>query len=443
MKKILSIALVALLAASTVFAGFSGNAKVAFGYDSKDGKYGFDNSVSFDVDYEIASAEVEKVAEGDVYAGIKASMALKVGNLKGTTADAKIYQKDGKSDMGIGLFFKMAEAYVAGDGWKVSILGSQDAPDYAKSAIDTKEDKVKDIFGNETDDTKDVAVSYKVAANKAAGVTAEVKGFKASLGLVGYKDDSKKLNYNAFVETPSFAFADGAVSAQFAAIASGKEADTSATPAKAAYDALGASAKASYENDTFKAAVATDFGAKKDREDTAKFELGLDAAANFVISPVTVDVYYAIKANDIENLLSAKASLDLNAFDVPVSFTFTGKDLVNEQNLSAKASFTVVEGLTASVNGGYVIKTKVWNVGGDVAYAADAFTAKAAVGVKKTVDVDNLKLSASASVESSAIIPGAKLALTWKDAKDLLKKDSDIGAGKKYGKVEASCTIAF
>ena len=367
-------------------------------------------------------------------------MALKVGNLKGT--EPKIWQKDGKSDMGIGLFFKMAEAYVAGDGWKVSILGSQDAPDYAKSAIDTEEDKVKDIFGNETGDTKDVAASYKVAANKAAGVTAEVKGFKASLGLVGYKDDSKRLNYNAFVETPAFAFADGAVSAQFAAIASGKEAVTGTTPANA-YDAFGASAKASYENDTFKAAVATDFGAKKDREDTAKFELGLDAAANFVISPVTVDVYYAIKANDIENLLSAKASLDLNAFDVPVSFTFTGKDLVNEQDLSAKASFTVVEGLTASVNGGYVIKTKVWNVGGDVAYAADAFTAKAAVGVKKTVDVDNLKLSASASVESSAIIPGATLALTWKDAKDLLKKDSTTVAGKNYGKVEASCTIAF
>ena len=442
MKKILSIALVALLAASTVFAGFSGNAKVAFGYDSKDGRYGFTNSTEVNAELDLVSAEADKVAEGDVYAGIKASLAVKLGNIKGSEGD-DIWNGDDYK-LGIGSFVDFAEAYVAGDGWKVSILGTVGAPDYAKSAIDTKKDDVKDIFGNVYDD-KDVAVSYKVGSNKAPGVTAEVKGFKASLGLVGYKDDSKRLNYNAFVETPSFAFADGAVSAQFAAIASGKETvyNTDGSVKDKAYDALGASAKASFENDTFKASVATDFGAKRVRENNEKFELGLDAAANFVISPVTVDVYYAIKANDIENLLSAKAYLDLNAFDVPVSFTFTGKDLVNEQDLSAKASFTVVEGLTASVNGGYVIKTKVWNVGGDVAYAADAFTAKAAVGVKKTVDVDNLKLSASASVESSAIIPGATLALTWKDAKDLLKKDSTIVAGKNYGKVEASCTIAF
>ena len=449
MKKILSIALVALLAASTVFAGFSGNAKVAFGYDSKDGKYGFDNSVSFDVDYEIASAEVEKVAEGDVYAGIKASMALKVGNLKGTTADAKIYQKDGKSDMGIGLFFKMAEAYVAGDGWKVSILGSQDAPDYAKSAIDTKEDKVKDIFGNETGDTKDVAVSYKVAANKAAGVTAEVKGFKASLGLVGYKDDSKKLNYNAFVETPSFAFADGAVSAQFAAIASGKEADTSATPAKAAYDALGASAKASYENDTFKASFGTDFGAKKERVDGAKFVFGLDAAANFVVDPVTFNVYYKnedfSKSDKTAHLLSANAIVDLKAFDVPVAFTFTGKDLVNKQDLSVKAAFNITEELSADATVGYVIKDKKVSTKANVAYAADAFTAKAGVAYSTVIETEKSVLSATASVSSSAIIPGATLALEYgtDSADNDMNFLKDQATAQNFGAITASCKISF
>ena len=44
MKKILSIALVALLAASTVFAGFTGKASVGLGYNFQDESYGMSNS---------------------------------------------------------------------------------------------------------------------------------------------------------------------------------------------------------------------------------------------------------------------------------------------------------------------------------------------------------------------------------------------------------------
>ena len=468
MKKILSIALVALLAASTVFAGFSGNAKVAFGYDTTSKVYGFKNSTGVDVNVDLVTAEADKKAEGDVYAGIKASIAVKLGNLKGSKGDAIWNGDDYK--LGFGSFVDFAEAYVAGDGWKVSILGTVGAPDYAKSAIDTKKSDVKDIFGNKYD-TKDVAVSYTVAANKAPGVTAEVKGFKASFGLLGDANDSKKLNYNAFVETPAFAFADGAVSAQFAAIASGKEAtykDGAKTytldPSKGivetvgpkvldanAYDAFGASAKASYENDTFKASFGTDFGAKKERVDGAKFVFGLDAAANFVVDPVTFNVYYKnedfSKSDKSAHLLSANAIVDLKAFDVPVAFTFTGKDLVNKQDLSVKAAFNITEELSADATVGYVIKDKKVSTKANVAYAADAFTAKAGVAYSTVIDAEKSVLSATASVSSSAIIPGATLALEYgKDSDDNdmnFLKDQDQATAQNFGAITASCKISF
>ena len=471
MKKILSIALVALLAASTVFAGFSGNAKVAFGYDTTSKVYGFKNSTGVDVNVDLVTAEADEKAEGDVYAGIKASIAVKLGNLKGSKGDAIWNGDDYK--LGIGTFVDFAEAYVAGEGWKVSILGTQGAPDYAKSAIDTKKSDVKDIFGNKYD-TKDVAVSYSVASNKAPGVTAEVKGFKASFGLLGDANDSKKLNYNAFVETPAFAFADGAVSAQFAAIASGKETtykesgatyrldtttglivvDTAATKVvdANAYDAFGASAKASYENDTFKASFGTDFGAKKERVDGAKFVFGLDAAANFVVDPVTFNVYYKnedfSKSDKSAHLLSANAAVDLNAFDVPVSFTFTGKDLVNKQDLSVKAAFNITEELSADATVGYVISgddAKKISAKANVAYAADAFTAKAGVAYSTVIDAKKSVLSATASVSSSAIIPGATLALEYgtDSADNDMNFLKDQATAQNFGAITASCKISF
>ena len=470
MKKILSIALVALLAASTVFAGFSGNAKVALGYDTTSKDYGFKNSNSFDVNVDLATAEAETKGEGDVYVGIKASVKATLGNYEvadltgNKTCGTQIWNKKG-SAMGLGVFFDVAEAYVAGQDWKVSITGTQGAPDFAKSAIDTKKDWVKDIFGNPYD-RKDVAVSYKVAGNDAAGVTATYKDWTASFGLSGNVGKAKEVNYNAFVKTPNFAFAEDAVKVQIAAIASGSKESTSdkITYVEAtgkynvekdgkvtkAYDAFGASAKVAFENDTLKGSVAADFGAKKNREDNAKFELGLDAAANFVISPVTVDVYYAIKANDIENLLSAKASLDLNAFDVPVSFTFTGKDLVNKQDLAVKAAFNITEELSADATVGYVIKSKELSTSANIAYAVDAFTAKAGVAYSTVIETEKSNvLSATASIETAALVPGATLALEYgTDSKDndmnFLKDQAGSSVkNQNFGAITASCKIAF
>ena len=79
MKKTIAILLVAILAVSSVFAAFSGEAKLGFGGNLDNGNFGFiDKSADVKFDLELATADAESVGEGDVYASIKATFALKL-----------------------------------------------------------------------------------------------------------------------------------------------------------------------------------------------------------------------------------------------------------------------------------------------------------------------------------------------------------------------------
>ena len=450
MKKILSIASVAILTASTLFAGVTGNAKVAFGYDTTSKEYGFKNSTGLTVDVDLATAEAEAKGEGDIYAGIKTTMNVKVGNYKtnknGVQKGTAIWQKDEK-DMGIGIFFDFAEAYVAGQDWKVSILGSTDsANDFAKSAIDTKKAAVKDIFGN-IYSKKNTAVTYKPTYDNFDGIEATVKGYKLGLGLVGNAADATKyFATSLFGSTPDIAIADGLT------VKAGAE-YTYSDKTGNEYNSVGGSVKVAYENDAFKVSAASDMG-----YDIKAEKFGVDVAANFKYSPVTLDVYYANDvqttakvyttdtASNTKNLLSAKAVVDLNAFDVPVALTVTGKDLVNKQDLSVKGAFNITEELSADATVGYVINTKKLSTSANVAYKADAFTAKAGAAFSTVIDTDNkMVLSATASIESTALVPGATLALTYDTDSD----DNDMNflknqaTAQNFGAVTASCKISF
>ena len=71
MKKTIAILLVAILAVSSVFAAFSGEAKIGFGGNLDNGEFGFidkSSNVKFDVD--LATADAEAIADGDIYASI-------------------------------------------------------------------------------------------------------------------------------------------------------------------------------------------------------------------------------------------------------------------------------------------------------------------------------------------------------------------------------------
>ena len=74
MKKTIAILLVAILAVSSVFAAFSGEASLGFGGNFDDGTYGFiDSATKIKFDIDLATASAEQIADGDVYASIKAT----------------------------------------------------------------------------------------------------------------------------------------------------------------------------------------------------------------------------------------------------------------------------------------------------------------------------------------------------------------------------------
>ena len=303
-KKLVILLLVTFFAVSSLFAGFSGKATVGLGYNWDTKEYGFSNGTGFDVNVDLASAEADKVAEGDIYAGIKATMSVKVANKSAGSKGIYLWDSADKGAYGAGLFLKVAEAYVAGENWKVSITGTEGATSYAKS-FTTHKEKVKDVFGNKTTDEKDVADDVTgdfFSFNKTPGIIVEAEGFKVSIGFKGseneayeaeYKDLSetasgvyslaadkskhvtgKFLNYNVLVETPAFDF--NGLKIQTALGASRKVDNYNSETLKGEFDlktivgksypipqfhqiALNASAKADYVNDTMSLSIAADF----------------------------------------------------------------------------------------------------------------------------------------------------------------------------------------
>ena len=471
MKKILTIALVALLATASVFAGLSGKAKLALGYDFESGSYGFSNGTDFALTMNIAEETKESVAEGDIYAGIKATMALKADDLIGE--DAAFFVKDDSAAIGLGFIFSLKEAYVAGADWKVAITGTQNGPDFAKSAIDVVFDKyAKDSFGG-TDgmwwSALYKAKSYSVAVNKAPGITATYKDWSVAAGFNGGKANAKTgapefFNYHVSAISPAITVAEG-LTVKAAAIASGVKNATDTelkTPAaldpetgkiiapvtKKVYnesknfDAFGASTEVAYASDAFSAKVAADFGMKK-TVGTDEFKPGLDVALNAVVSAFTVDAYYQYGE---KQWISAQLKADLNSFDVPVALTVYGKDVLNGQTFGGKVDVTV-DAITASAEASYGIEKEKLTVKGSVAYSTEMFTAKAGANFEKVFkeNAESKQLYANASIESDAVIPGATLALSYGPKTNNAdgSKTTNFFEEGKLGKVEASCTIKF
>ena len=467
MKKILSIALVALLAASTVFAGFTGKASVGLGYNFQDESYGMSNATETKVTFEATTETAGAEGEGSVFAGIKASFTMKQDEVK-----AK-----GKASWSVEP--KIEEAYVKGEDWSVSILGAQKSQDFAASAIDKTYDAAADAFGGST-------VAVEVA--KAPGITAEYKGWTVSGGFVkgdyvtaeavdlyffyGYSADAdgnatslpgwigpqakapenfvvldkvkaststaavKKdvVNYSLTVATPDMVFGDVTVGFG-AAVGNDKEAAN-----------LGLSAKAGYANDQLSASVASDLVIAGIGNDEVAFDA--DVAAKFSFAPVTVDAYYATKASTAnklldpksnaaaENLLSVKVAADLSSFEVPVKVSAYAKDIVNAQVLGVSAS-AAVDALEVGASFDYGIKEEAYLLGATVSYEFDAFTVAAGINYESTE-----KLYANASVETASIIPGATLKLAYGPVSEKGKVTTNL-LKEKYGKIDATCTIAF
>ena len=459
MKKILSIALVALLVASTAFAGFSGKAKLSLGYDTESESYGFSNGKEFSVDLDVASETAEAKGEGEVFAGVKATLSLKAADIIGDNAVA--FVKDGASDVGLGFILSLKEAYVAGQDWKVSITGTQKGPDFAKSAIDyVFDDYGKDAFGNKLEvwyNENYKAKSYAVSVNKAPGVTATYKDWSVAAGFNGGKASAKTgapdfFNYHVSAISPEVAVAEG-ISVKIGAVASGiKNATEKVKVANAEgalvdadkykesknYDAFGASAQVAYAAEAFSAKVAGDFGMKK-TVGTDDFKADFDVAANVAYAPVAVDVYFS-RVKEV-NYLSAQVS---GAYEGISGKIYAKNILAEDKNvkIGAEAEYTID---AVTVGAGFEMKTesKEMEVSGNVEYAAEKFTAKAGAVYGTQIDVkDSSYLYLNASVESSTIIPGAKISLGYGPN----TKEGNVTTNllkEKYGSVKAQCVIAF
>ena len=480
MKKILSIALVALFAASTVFAGISGAASVGLGYNLEDKSYGFSNSAESKVTFELTSEETAAEAEGSVIAGIKGSFAIKIDD----------YKANEKGEPTWVISPEVAEAYVKSADWSVSILGAQKGQDFASSALDKAS----------SDDKKSLnATTVKVDAAAAPGVTATYKGWTVSGGFATTKFETGKaaeneyyfhyyfkdstgnavtqpkwsikttetalkatdatntlvvldkvaatdnkaptvdgIDYSLTVATPDFVFGDAKVAFGAAVADAGKKGVAN----------VGLSAKASYANDQLSASVASDVVLAGVGDEIA---FDADVAAKFSFAPVTVDAYYATKADTqailepnkksdnttVENLISAKVAADLSAFEIPVTVAVTGRDILDQQVLGASASASV-DALTVGATFDYGVKAKAYLVGATASYAFDAFTVSAGINYRS-----EKQLYANASIESSSIVPGATLKLAYGPTTDDKGKVVTNLLDKKYGKIDASCKISF
>ena len=502
MKKTIAILLVAILAVSSVFAAFSGEASLGFGGNLDNGNFGFIDSASkVTIDADLATATAEQIAEGDVYASIKATFGLKL-----TTGEEKRAEVEDPSGFGlpgydgenykVGIIADITEAKVAGANWEVSILGLDDAPNYAKGfQTYTVEDGI-DKWGLSRADF-DENYNNSVPFEKATGVQATVYGFKAGFGILGDYSDEKtwelkdNLKLAALFETPEFNFGGVIVQAGTAysyetfdsikdgSLDYGKDPDgtpyTDKTfPRTNAWDV---SAKVGYASDVFSLTAATDVAFKfAEGKDT---EVDADVALNFNYDFLTVDAYYGTNPvtekiavpkvadkyikNTSEDMLSAQVKVDLNSFNVPVALTVGVNDILATQEIVAKAEVTAIEGLKLTVNGGYTIDadgrnlvgtvyeiadTKgddivgKWKAGLDAEYDMNIMKITAGISAEQKIKKgEDVKLGLNAAVETSSLIPGATLKLAWADAKDVL--DADPTEAKDLGKITASIKMTF
>ena len=414
MKKTIAILLVAILAVSSVFAGFSGKASVGF--------------------------------DGDVYASIKATFGLKLLTGEKTYADGDPYADfngmfyDYGNTYNLAVIADITEAKVAGENWYVSILGLSDAPNFAESAIDTYtvEDGY-DKYGMPREDF-DKAYNYGVAFEKAPGVEVGVFDYVFGVGLLGDYSDKDgwkledNLKFSLYAKTPEYDFSG--VKFQFGGVYSYSAFDKLEDGVVKDYtdveqkNAIGLSAKVGFENDTITASLAADMGFNLEAEKKDVFDM--DLAANFGWNFITVDAYYATVAtsgetpaplgvswtdgepdknptkydwdntvkSSKEDVLSFQAKFDLNAFDVPVALTVSAKDVIKTVELGVAAEVTAIENLTIKANFGYVVDTTARDEFHDMAKDGDIFLGQWKLGADVEYDFGFAKVAAGVSAKN-------------------------------------------
>ena len=405
MKKILSIALIAALVATSAFAAFSGSAALKAGVDLDSKNYGFINSDSETLifTFEFASGEVSASGEGDLRAEIAADFS--VGFDYDTTADDLV------TDASV---IEITKANIIYKDVTVGILGAGKSATYAADY-------------HLDDDGKPVRDEVK-GLDGVPGFTVSAFGFNGGFGLKG-NADAETYAVLAHAQTKSFDLAEG-VTAQAAA---GMKVTESAS-------VFGVSAKTAFVKDAISADAAVDFGFGE--------KVAVDFAANAAYDFVSANVYYGtedgFESNKLDAMVAAEKAVNEN-ITVGGSVDFT--DIIidaREIAISADGTFAFAP-VTLGASASYSVFAKDLEVSADVTYGADLFTAKAGVVFGTTIDTeDSSYVYATASISSDKVVDGATISLAYAPAKDSgVVVTNYLKDGTKLGTIYASATIAF
>ena len=405
MKKILSIALIAALVATSAFAAFSGSAAIKAGVDLDSKNYGFINSDSETLifTFEFASGEVSASGEGDLRAEIAADFS--VGFDYDTTADDLV------TDASV---IEITKANIIYKDVTVGILNAGKSATYAADY--------------HLDDDGDPITNYVKALSGVPGFTVSAFGYNGGFGFNG-DADAETYAVLAHAQTKSFDLAEG-VTAQAAA---GMKVAEGAS-------VFGVSAKTAFVKGAISADAAVDFGFGE--------KVAVDFAANAAYDFVSANVYYGtedgFESNKLDAMVAAEKAVNEN-ITVGGSVDFT--DIIvdaREIAISADGTFAFAP-VTLGASASYSVFAKDLEVSADVTYGADLFTAKAGVVFGTTIDTeDSSYVYATASISSDKVVDGATISLAYAPAKDSgVVVTNYLKDGTKLGTIYASATIAF
>ena len=492
MKKILTVLLIAVMAAGFVFAGISGKADVRFGYNFAKKTFGFDSSnseVNFDID--LGSTAVA-AGEGDVHAEVEGQVKVIFAN---ETKGVNFLTTYGST---VGLKVSSSwKAKIVGNNWELALKTTEYAePDFAKSAIDTYRKGTKNVFGKYTgfawsavslagqyDDGDKVGVEAKVFDNT-IGVVFDGKNSSttASNKFLGseYNDTKTYTDFKAYLLTKEFNL-NGATF-QFGGTIVSENIDeyqpiekvtlennntnvatkTDLTSKSDLYGSL--SAKIGYAGDKFSGFLAADVELNRDKENA--FEVAANAKYDFVafdayyVNKLVLDEYNKNGENPekttFTNYASAKLGFDFAKFDVPVTFTVTGKNLLwfatttgtntgLEYSNNPDFKFEVAcNGIIAAAAYFEINTVDAWKLGGSIAYSAAMFDVKVGAYYEKHTAWGKNKFMPTAEISTSKLVPGAVLSVGYYSNTDAKKFDtSSLLDSSDNGKIEAKCVIAF
>lgn len=403
MKKILTVLLIAVLAAGMVFAAkLEGNATLDFGYNLDNTDWGFANGTSLKakLSLNIGKEAPGSKGEGDIWAEI-------IGDF---TVDVKI-DKKGSSALDLPLTlegkFKIKEANIhVGEDLVFGILNAGGGYSYAASYwLD--------------DDGDPVVNAVKLGKNLAPGFNVTYKGFKGGFGVNG-NADAKTYKLFGHVATPDFEVAEGV---KVKAAGYGYLADND--------KAAGAAAKASYEADELKASLGVDFVAE------AKDDLRVEAALNAAYAPFTLDVFYNNYGSPKSDL-NAKLKFAEGDYEAWVDGRFILQD-TRTLEVGGSAKFDAIK---AELKAMYAFATKVLEVTPKVTYTADMFEVygKVTLGLDLDASEKLTALKPELGVSSKTLINNATVSLKWTDSNFVKNAAGDPTA---LGKVTAQVKIAF